>query len=289
MKFVLVGGMWLAAMIPAAASAQDYAGYARYQTPGQCLQLVNRLDRLYWRDKRRDTVAYAPERDSVVESAAQAGRACGARFSVADTDTRDLLDLATLDLLVHRDADAYAAFGRLMQTKADSPAVVRAWTLYQWMTSLIRSRPLKLQYARNVAAQIEALGPEAATWRQAAHRDLAQYAMMIYDPALAKSEAEAAVQAGSEMNKFDRVDAPQDLIEAYAALAEAVNILQGAPQAVAVFEKALADVLPLRLPESPEQGMLAGMVRASQQAYKQIGTPAPPLSGQFWFNRCNVL
>lgn len=247
-------------------SAQTSAAsdpYARYVRPGQCAQMASRLKDLYWRDKREDTVVYAPATDSVPAPALQAARACAARFSVANVPEGDLLGLIQLYLWTRQDDLAHSATDRLLKLQASQPALQRGWTLYLIMSSYLDARPARLTEARQYLAQLDALGAPAADWRMWAYTESARYEMSINDVQTSYADGAAALAASKQMAKNDRIDRAYEILDGYTAWGEPTALKSGGHAAVHLFDTAATDLLPLRAPGTAGSGESSSAADAS--------------------------
>lgn len=237
-----------AAAPSAASSAAAPDPYARYTRPGQCAQAAHRLNDQYWRDKRADTVIYGPATDSVPASVIAAAKICAARFSMTKIPSRDLLGLVDLYLWTHQDSLAHSAAERLVAASSAQLPSNRGWILYQIVRSYLSARPVQLAVAKRYLTQLDALSAPAAPWRLFAHTLMSRYMMSLDDTSAALAEANAALTAGTQMDKNDRADRVFALLDAYHALAEPTSLRFGGPAAVAVFDSAMRVLLPLRAP-----------------------------------------
>jgi hypothetical protein len=243
--------------------------YARYARPGQCVQAAQRLDQLYWRDKRQDTVVYAPATDSVPATVVQAARACGVRFTVAAVPERDLLGLVQLYFWTRQDTLARAAADRLLAAQSARPALERGWTLYQLILGTLDVRPVRIEAATRYLATLDAMGKPVSAWRLLAHTALSRYAMSVDSVTAALTHARTALAASAAMTKSDRIDRVFSIVQGYDALAEPVGVAVSGPAAVAVFDTALTDLLPLRGPGTH------GTHRTTESLRSAPGTVSP--------------
>ena len=258
--------------------------FVRYTTPGQCEQATYRLMNLYWRDKRPDTLVYAPGTDSLPAPVLAAGRACASRFSVAGVPERDLVDLAQLYILTQQDDLAQAAIDRLLRAQASLPAGQRGWTHYLLGRTLLGARPTRMDAARRHLQQLDALGAPAALYRMLAHTQFADYALTVNDRTTAISEARAALSAGKQMSRTDQLDYVFSTLDAYAELVPPVALERGAAAARALVDTASTALVPLRPPGSQELAQLRARISALRAPYVLLGTKAPKIEANWWYN-----
>jgi len=270
---------------PAAQPAPSTADpFVRYSTPGQCEQAAIRLHRTYWRDKRQDTVVYAPATDSVPGPVVQAARACAARFTVAGVQERELLDLAQLYTIANQDDLAQAAIDRLLRAQAARPARERGWTLHLMSASLLDARPTRIEAARKYRSQLDALGTPVAIWRLYAYTKLANHLTSLNNRAAAIAAARTALAASKQMDRNDRLDFVSNLVGAYATLAEPLALEQPASATLALFDTVNADLLPLRPAGSPDLEALKGVIATARAPYSLYGSTGPQLRAARWYN-----
>jgi hypothetical protein len=245
------------------------------------VQAAIRLKAVYWRDKRPDTVVYAPETDSVPTPVLQAARACASRFNVATVPVRDLLSLMQLYLWIRQDDLAQAVADRWLKAESNQPALRRGWTLQLIASAYLAARPTRRTAAAQYLARLDSLGAPTAAWRLMAHTKFAQYAMSVDEIAAAITDGVAALAASKQMTRSDRIDRAYDILDGYAALAEPTAIHVGGRATLALFDTASADLLPLRGPgtkgasEEDAFGSAAPMRRAGEPMI--FMAPPPPL------------
>lgn len=267
---------------PPGASSQDQ--FARYTTPGQCEQAAIRLTSQYWRDKRPDTVIYAPATDSVPASVVQAARQCAARFSIESAKERELLDLAQLYILGNQDSLAHAAIKRLLATTREQETVQRGWTISQIAGTFLSAAPRRLTEATQYLAQLEALGKPVATWRMFTQSSFARHYMSVNDLASAVTAGKAAVAANSELPQNDRIDWVYSIMGAYGSLADPLSVVEGGPASLALLDTMSTDVEQLRPAGSEDLQRLMYNVKASRSPYLLFGTTGKPLTADHWYN-----
>lgn len=275
------GATGLSAQQPAPPASDPFVRYSR---PGECEQAAIRLTNFYWRDKRPDTVVYAPATDSVPAPVIAAARACAARFTVAGVKERELLDLAQLYTRARQDDLAQAAIDRLLRTQAALPPVERGWTLHLLSSSLLGARPTRMESARRYLEQLDALGAPAALWRMLAHTRFAEYAMTVNDREVATRESRAALAAADQLSRNIRIDWVFSTVDAYAAFARPLALQRGGPAALALFDTVTAALTPLRAAGSPELAQLRGRIAVSRNPYTLFDTKAKPIEANWWFN-----
>jgi hypothetical protein len=77
---------------------------------------------------------------------------------------------------------------------------------------------------------------------------MSRYAMSVDSVTAALTDARSALAASAAMTKNDRIDRVFSIVDGYDALAEPTAVRVGGPAAVAVFDSAMTDLLPLRGP-----------------------------------------
>lgn len=316
----------LIATVPAFAQSPEPSNipvsdpYVRYTRPGQCTQAAIRLNALYWRDKRPDTVVYAPTAERVPASVVRAARACALRFDVERVPVRDLLSLLQLYLWTGQDDLAQVAATRLLEAESQHPALERGWTLYLLASAYLNIRPARIEMATHYLARLDSMGAAVAAWQLLAHTAFSTYAMSVNDVPGAFAHARAALASSTRMSKNDRIDRVFAILDGYSTLVEPTAIRAGGHAALAVFDSAAADLLPLRAPGtngtlirrdapsgSPQMvqtgrgrmTMLSGLrddggayaqtilksnIEDMRRPYTVLGETGPPLRALHWYN-----
>ena len=258
--------------------------FARYTTPGQCQQAAARLHNFYWRDKRPDTVVYAPLTDSVPVSVLRAVRACAARFSVATVPTSELRNLAQLYLWTGQDSLARVAIDRSMRDMANRSASERGWVLSLWVRALLSARPTRTALLTHYLAQLDALGAPAATWRMFVHADYADYALSLNDRVLAEAEGRAAIAAGRQMRGDDRIDWVYNLRNTYTVTAAPIALVRGKAPALALLDTMTKELTPLRPAGSSDQRQLLENFAETRIPYSYLGRDSMPrVQASAWY------
>jgi hypothetical protein len=239
--------------------------------PGQCVGAGQRLLAFYWRDKRVDTVRYAPETDSIPAPVARAIRACATRFSEATTAPRELIDLFNLQLWLGDIATARALEAKVMAAQRARSPVEQGWMLYRIFRMYLRAKPARVADATRVLAQLEAMNLPVAPWRVLAHGDMIDYDLGVNKVAEAVGHGRAAVVANRAMPRNDRADRVLEMWETWKSYAEATSVQSGGPAAVRLLDTASADLVPLLGPPSIGATLDGG---ASQAAFPRNVTEA---------------
>jgi hypothetical protein len=268
---------------PLGAQSSSEDPFVRYVTPGQCVQAAERLQRLYWRDKRPDTVVFAPATDSVPAPVAQALRRCVDRFSVQTVVPADLRNLATVYLWTGQDSLAQRAMDRLAVTSRAQSARDRGWELWLWASTLLAIRPTRTSMARQVLAQLDALGAPAALWRVFAHRQYADYAWSVNDRATSEAEGRLGIAATHQLSTAERIDWYNHVEGAYLSAAVPLALRQGGTAALALLDTMTADVAPLRPAGSPDQRRLVASLAEDRVLFESLGRRDLHVHADAWY------
>jgi len=259
--------------------------FARYTTPGQCQQAVVRLQRRYWRDKRPDTVVYAPATDSVPTPVVKAARRCATRFAVATVPVPELQNLAQLYLWTGQDSLADQAMTRLQQSTRSWSARERGWVLSLWVNAALDARPMRRVLVQSMLAQLDSFGAPAATWRLFAHAYYAEYALSVNDRATAESEGRAALRASRQMTMDDRIDWVWQIGGAYRTVARVVALTRGETAALALLDSMRIDLTPLRpLGTADRAQLVAQLIEWRTTPFTWLGRAAwPAVRAAGWY------
>lgn len=285
--FVISGTLDAQSAVPMTSSASSASPdpFVRYTTPGQCQQAAIRLQQSYWRDKRPDTVRYAPATDSVPAPVVRAVRACASRFTIPTVPVSELRNLAQLYLWTGQDTLALQAIDRLMQTDRNRSARDRGWMLSLWIDAALTARPVRYTVVRTFLAQLDALGAPAATWRLFAHTQCSEYAFSVNDPATAESEGRAALAASRQMSTDDRMDWVSQIIKTYVETAQPIARARGGAAALAFLDTMITDVTPLRPAGTVDRRRLVGDLTNRRMRFTPLGTSAwPSVRADAWYS-----
>jgi hypothetical protein len=273
-----------AAPLAAQGGAQQSASpYVRYVTPGWCAAAVERMGQLYWRDKRSDTVVYAPLTDSVPTPARDSAAACSARFTVANTPERELLALVQLELALGRADQARAAADRLIAAQAKETATQRGWIVRLVAESFVDAKPALLTDGKRYLAALDSIGAPAATWRVMAHMRFGEFAFSVGDVPAATAEYDAAIAASKQMSLDERKNNLRLLMNLYAMASEVTGAAQGGTAALQLVATAQTELMQLRPAGSRDAQGILMQIRRLEALYKMYGSKAPQLTASHWY------
>jgi hypothetical protein len=252
--------------------------YARYVTPGWCEAAAARADTLYWRDKRPDTVVYAPLTDSVPASVRETARTCGARFTVATTPVSELLPLVQLSLWAGLDERAREAAAHLLAAQAQATPTQRGWILQLLVQEFLEAKPTRLTDAKRYLAQLDALGAPAGEWRAITHMHMGDLLASLGDIPGADTEYHLGIVGANQMSKDDRMNSLDHLEELYSHATEMVSAERGGAATLAFLDSAYHALAPLR-----PAGEIDGLFRYLNGVYRLVGTQGPRLTASHWY------
>jgi hypothetical protein len=269
---------WIAlAGLPAAAAGQSRATqeFAEYD-PGRCVVAARVIDGVNRHDYR-DTTVFNPARDTLFTATTERVRECEAAYGGSTTEEPEVLNVARVQLLTGQDKAAIATARRHMGSMADRPAEERAWSLYLILSDNLGGKPARLDRAREVLAELDALGAPAASVRTLAHYALMDAAIDRHDDELMRSEAAAVVKAWNELDDDTRLWRAMVLASTYISRAGVEVLARGGDAARAVIDTARgvvpnAAVIPRR------------MIDAAQRMYRKVDETAAPIEAAFWYN-----
>jgi hypothetical protein len=251
-----------------------YQDWARYETPGACLQgavaAANIAKRADW-----DTAVYAPLRDTMPTAAVAIARSCSRKFSVSSVRVSDLLDFLHLALIAGNDTLANAIADRYVATAPNAEA--KRWALYNIDTTYLSARPMRLDAAETIAARLDSLGPAAALQRGMAHFEFLSIANNLDDVPRLRHHALAQIATYPDLTEQDRSDRSVALTNAAISLFE-INWHDSPKEAPERTLKALEQIHFKRIPQLRQ----AFQALHYDWAVAHIGTPQQPLSADFW-------
>lgn len=257
--------------------------YARYVTPGWCVAAAGRTDSLFWRDRRPDTVVYAPLTDSVPTPVRDVARTCAARFTVAATPVSELLSLVQLSLWAGLDTQARAAADRLIAAQSKETLTQRGWIVSLVAQSFLDAQPTRLTDAKRYLAQLDAIGAPAGQWRAITHLQLAALLTGLGDVPGAATEYRVAIGGADQMSQADRMNHLDFLLDLYRSAAEIVGAAHGGPAALRFVDSAQRTLAELRPPGSPEASMIETWAQGLVGLYRLYGTRGPRLTASHWY------
>lgn len=278
---IVVAGVLVFAFAGRSGAQSPDSMYTRYVTPGWCQASVARLSTIYWRDKRPDTVVYAPLTDSVPTPVKQAVAACAARFTPENTPEPELVALVQVELTLGRDAQAHAAAERLVSLHANDAPEKRGWALLLIARSFLDAKPARLTEGRQYLARLDSLGAPAAELRVLGHVAYGEFAMSRGALPEAAAEYDAAIVAGKAMKSEEQTNRIGMLYMMYDSASEVVALHRGAPAALALIEDAKAKLVPLRPAGVP--GFVGNDLQALARLYTAYGQDAATLRPSHWY------
>jgi hypothetical protein len=262
-------------------SAQASELYGRYVTPGWCQAALTRLTTIYWRDKRPDTVTYAPLTDSIPTSVKQTLASCASRFTVENTPDHELVALVQLDLTLGRDDQARAAADRLIAMHAGDAADKRGWVILLVARSFLDAKPARLADGRRYVARLDSLSGLAGEVRMLAHVHSGEFAVRTGALADAYRDYQAAIVASKAMSRDERTNRIGAVYMMYDSASEVTALYRGAPEALRMIDSAKRELVPLRPEGTP--GSVGAPLQALAQLYGAYGKKAEPLRPSHWY------
>lgn len=255
--------------------------YERYVTPGWCEAALTRLNTIYWRDKRSDTVTYAPLTDSIPTPVKQTLASCASRFTVQNTPEHELVALVQLDLTLGRDDQARAAADRLIAMHASDAADKRGWVILLVAQSFLDAKPARLDDGRRYLARLDSLSGLAGEVRMLGHVHYGEFAVRTGALANAYSEYQTAIAASKAMSRDERTNRIDAVYMMYDSASEVTALYRGAPEALRMIESANSELVPLRPEGTP--GSVGAPLQALTRLYGLYGKKAEPLRPSHWY------
>ena len=264
--------------------SSGHKDFSRYRTPGACLDAIMTTRDEIWRGSQRDTLQYDPNHDTLPTAAVLVGRKCGAKFTVHNTEPRELRNLLDLKLAIKEDTLAAAVVQRRL--KLSQTDTGRGEVLYEALQAYINAHPVRREAAESMLARLDALGRRTLGLRVAAHAAIQDEALHRFDRKRTRLEAQTIVAYCQRMTASERDDWMPALQSAYLALIDLAWYEQP-DSVISLYLKAEADVGPLR----NRTGMMGffgpqrfGTATQIQRIIPMLGQPTPQLRAQYWFN-----
>lgn len=262
------------------------APYARYTDPGQCDAMSVRLTKLYWRDKRADTLTAVQQRAALPPGVVDSVRLCLAHLPMATIPERSWPTVVHLDLLTGQTDSARAMTSRLIARAATHSVDAQARALYHVIEAYLSAFPVQDDAARTYVAQLDKLGQAAAVERVLVYSMLARYNLETGNVAAAIRDARTAWTAAGpgQMSSADRMDWLPEALTASEQLAEGTAIQSGSTAALAVLDSAQRVTFPLRDAGSSDQQQIHYEILRWETRYHIMGKTAAPIRDLYVFN-----
>ena len=176
--------------------APGHRDFTAYQTPLLCWEAANEVRMT----SRRTLAAQAvvrrlqdtPERDTLPADVARIARACGARFTLANTAVADLPDLISLALLANNDTLAQRALAHYVALQSTDSAKIRV--MLDAVERYLEAEPARVTAAESLASQLDHLHPMNVAASILAHVRLLHYGEYSLDRVRMRHEAEWIIQ-----------------------------------------------------------------------------------------------
>ena len=262
---------------PAGAAAQE-TGHKPFEhhNPGRCVLAATMIDRLNRHDWR-DTTIFSPARDTLFTATRESLRECERVYGGTAPEPVEMLNVARVQLFTGQDEAAAATQRRHLESVAGLPADQRAWELYLAFSDNMAGKPARLDRARALLAELDALGKPAASVRVLAHNAMLNNAVQRHDDEEMRREMAAVLQAWQELDEETRLWHATPLASAFTTRAAVEVLARGGDAARAVIDSARGIV--------PTQARFArAMIERARRLYSNIDRTAAPLEAHFWYN-----
>jgi len=203
-------------------------------------------------------------------------RRCVSRFNVEHVDVTELLPLGQAELAANQDSLADQAFRRAIAPERNLDGAERAWTLARIVTFYANAAPSRIERAEEYMSRLDALGDAAAAERLLARRTLAAVAAAADSVPMLITETDRAVVAAAQMRGDWRKQRALDEAAARVSRADAFARRAMPDSAVAVLNRAVAELVPLRPTVEPQ-------FRRTLSLYELLGQPATRVKGTQWY------
>jgi len=266
----------VALLLPARAAAQPPEGrrFVGY-TPSRCAIAAQMIDGINRHD-RRDTTVYTPARDTLFTATVESLRECERAYGGTTSDPRERLNVARVQLFTGQDEAAAATQGAHMASMADRPAEERAWELLLIVQDILAGKPARLERARAVLAELDALGKAAASVRTVAHYLMMQEAIERSDDEWMRQEAAAVVKAWQELDEATREFRSFWLMRSIRDRAAVEALAHGRDAALVVLDSAKGLI--------PSGWSAREEISRLERMYAVMGKVGAPFEARFWYN-----
>lgn len=267
-----------------------YRDLSRYNTPGYCAAAVRGVLDETWRRNEREIVESASSADTLPTVAIAAGKACAAHLpSVSEIPAVELPPLIPLAVAIQDTVLLDRAIARLQSLATTDEA--RGWVLYDALEQVVNPytgpSALRMPLVTALVARLDAMGAGAHIPKLRAHGLLRHIAEGVrFDPTTMIREDRIArdliplLTADEKQEVYNQIPLGfSDSLYVWWTrhpphLADSVR---GIPTRDGAFFAARAIPIGQHVPEFMEM--------AAQTFAKRIGTPAPQITGNFWFSQ----
>ncbi len=261
--------------VRAAAQETGHNPFAHYN-PGRCAVAATWIDMLNRYD-RRDTTVYSPARDTLFTATRESLRECERVYAGSTPEAAEVLNVARVQLFTGQDEAAAATQRRHLESVAGLPAGERAWELYLAFRDNMAGKPARLERARALLAELDALGTPAASVRTLAHYAMLNSAIQRQDDEEMRREMAAVLEAWRELDEETRLWRADILASAFLDRAAVEVLAQGGDAARTVVDSARGIV--------PTEARTArARIENARTIYGNVDRTAAPLDAQFWYN-----
>ena len=276
-----------AAARPAAAQTAAADGpFARY-APSLCVEAARRMQDFYWRDKRADTLVYAPLTDSLPGIVRDSLRRCVARFTPATVASDELVPLVTASLLAGDSVRAAAATARLAAAFPAMPPALRRWTMADLGMAQLAAAPVRLAEARAVAARLDTMGAAAAYERLSLHWHIAAFAVTAGALDVAEAESRASLAAVKELTPEQQITLCDTITASYLVRVRTLALRDGAAPALALLDTMATVITPFTRNgmawADQAKAQLDNAIGLQRFILGFMGQRAKPIHGDYWY------
>jgi hypothetical protein len=156
-----------------------YQNLSAYNTPGFCLTALQRIERLWWRTGKIDTLKRFSSTDTLTTRAREIGRACMANLTLQNVPPLELNNFMQLAVAVNDTALVRAIVDRQLAVAADDR--VRGLVVLDVVKTLLTAHPVRKQIAYEYMKRFDSMGSEAKPAAAIAYGTLVAFAHEQFD------------------------------------------------------------------------------------------------------------
>jgi hypothetical protein len=266
-----------------------YRDLSRYNTPGYCMAAVRGVEQVTWRRGEQVLVVASSDQDTIPTAAATIGRQCVANLpAVAAIAPAELSNRLRLAILLGDTATVEAVVARQLSLAPTGEARGFVFTdaigelLNVAFPSLV-DHPMQFTLANTMLARLDALGKDARIPRFLAHGQLRNIAQsQRFDTTALLREDKSLRQLVTLFTPEERQDYKNEIMST-SVDSIIVAWYRQQPNLPAVvggmLERSFAARDTVAFSEDQAKAMIGWLTLLASQ----VGKPAPPITGQFWF------
>ncbi len=255
--------------------------FRRYDTPEHCLRALLHVQSHLYRHNEEDTLQFNAAADTFATVAVDTGRFCYTKLNVATVSIDQLGALIRLQLALDADSDARAAEDRLLSMKL--PDADRARALYEVGMAYIQARPMRVESAQRIIAQVDSIGKSMNLFRIQLHAALLTQWERRFNVAEMRKEGESILAIAENSSITERGEGLIPIVNGYRSYAAAVSYEEGRAAVRPLTSRITEIIAPIENGEVLSF-LQFGLFRPEEIRDQLVGNTMSPLSAKWTIN-----